>query len=73
MYGQCVIPVALVYILFCCFSQGGTSASKFSRFRIRLYYASLIIEIFAHSVWCVSAGLDPKIFEAVGFLLILVF
>ena len=68
-----MIPVALVYILFCCLSQGGTSAFKIGRFRIRLYYNSQIIEIFAHSVWCMSAGLDPIVPEAVDFLLILVF
>ena len=28
---------------------------------------------FAHSVWCMSAGLDPIVPEAVDFLLILVF
>ena len=46
---------------------------KIGGFRIRLYYTSQIIKIFAHSVWCMSAGLDPIVPEAVDFLLILVF
>ena len=71
MYVQCEIPVVLVHILILLFlAEVVPQHPKLMDHFLLCSHDQLDLFI---RYWCVSAGLDPKIPEAVDFLLILVF